>query len=96
MTTGAITYREWNAPANRTAHWLHALGIGEGDLVAVLAQNCVEYLDLWFACGKLGAIMQTLNWPLTAHELCGLLTDTHARTAGLWAPNSSRKSGRDP
>src|SRR4051812_6166254 len=72
----AITYREWNAQANRTAHWLRALGIGEGDLVAVLAQNCVAYLDIWFACGKLGAIVQTLNCRLTAHELCGLLADT--------------------
>src|SRR4051812_48256664 len=64
-----ITYREWNRAANRTAHWLRALGVGQGDLVAILAQNSVEYLDLWFACGKIGAIMQTLNWRLTAHEL---------------------------
>lgn len=70
-----ITYREWNHAANRAANWLRALGIGEGELVAVLAHNCVEYLDLWFACGKLGAIMQTLNWRLTPHELCGLLAD---------------------
>jgi fatty-acyl-CoA synthase len=72
----AITYREWNAQANRTAHWLRALGIGEGDLVAILAHNCVAYLDLWFACGKIGAIMQTLNTRLTAHELTLMLADT--------------------
>jgi fatty-acyl-CoA synthase len=70
-----ITYREWNRAANRTANWLASLGVGQGDLVAVLAANCVEYLDVWFACGKLGAIMQTLNWRLTAHELARLLKD---------------------
>src|SRR6476661_8075310 len=70
-----ITYREWNAAANQTANLLCDLGVGKGDRVAVLAMNCVEYLDLWFACGKLGAIMQTLNWRLTPHELSGLLAD---------------------
>jgi fatty-acyl-CoA synthase len=43
--------------------------------VAILAGNCVEYLDLVFACAKLGAILQTLNWRLTARELAELITD---------------------
>lgn len=73
------TYREWNRNANRTANWLASLGVKQGDLVAVLAINCVEYLDVWFACGKLGAIMQTLNWRLTAHELGGLLAEATPR-----------------
>ena len=71
----AITYREWNRAANRTAHLLCALGVGKGDRVAVLASNCVAYLDLWFACGKLGAILQTLNWRLAPAELAGLIAD---------------------
>ena len=41
--------------------------------------NCVEYLDVWFACGKLGAILQTLNWRLTPHELGGLIDDALPR-----------------
>jgi fatty-acyl-CoA synthase len=70
-----ITYRGWNRAANRTAHYLRALGVEKGDRVAVLAMNSVEYLDLWFACGKLGAILQTLNWRLTPHELAALVAD---------------------
>jgi fatty-acyl-CoA synthase len=70
-----ITYREWNREANRTANFLRELGVQQGDRVAVLALNCVEYLDVWFACGKLGAIMQTLNWRLTPNELAGLIDD---------------------
>ncbi len=71
-----ITYREWNRAANRTANYMcERLGIQKGDRVAVLAMNCVEYLDIWFACGKLGAILQTLNWRLTPAELSGLLED---------------------
>ncbi|EYF06607.1 acyl-CoA synthetase [Chondromyces apiculatus] len=69
----AITYRDWNLQTNRTAHLLQREGIRRGDRVAVLAKNCVEQLDLWFACGKLGAILQPLNWRLTPHELASLL-----------------------
>jgi fatty-acyl-CoA synthase len=81
-----VTYREWNRRANRTAHWLASLGVGQGDLVAILSMNCVEYLDVWFACGKLGAIMQTLNWRLAARELCALLAGVTPRVL-LYGPD---------
>lgn len=66
-----ISYAEWNANANRTAQLLRSLGVQKGDRVAILSQNCVEYLDIWFGCGKIGAILQALNWRLTVHELRG-------------------------
>ncbi|MGO9601139.1 MAG: acyl-CoA synthetase [Isosphaeraceae bacterium] len=78
-TKGAITYRQWNATANRTAWLLRELQVVKGDRVAILAANCVEYLDLWFACGKLGAILQTLNWRLTSHELGVLVEEVQPR-----------------
>jgi len=74
-----ITYRGWNLAANRAAQLLRTLGVTKGDRVAVLAHNCIEYLDLWFACGKLGAILQTLNWRLTPRELSGLIVDALPR-----------------
>ncbi len=71
-----ITYREWNHSANRTANFLRdCLGIHKGERVAVLAANSIEYLDLWFACGKVGAVIQLLNWRLTPTELAGLVAD---------------------
>ena len=70
-----ITYRQWNQAANRSAQFLRTLGAGKGDRVAILAHNCVEFLDVWFACGKLGAILQTLNWRLTPRELVELIRD---------------------
>ncbi|AKT36551.1 acyl-CoA synthetase [Chondromyces crocatus] len=71
-----LTYRDWNRQVNRTAHLLRQEGVTRGDRVAVLSKNCVEILDLWFACGKLGAIFQPLNWRLTASELAGLVART--------------------
>ncbi len=69
-----ITYRQWNQSANQTANYLHQrLRIEKGDLVAVLAKNSVSYLDIWFALGKLGGILQNLNWRLAAPELTRML-----------------------
>jgi fatty-acyl-CoA synthase len=74
-----IRYGEWNQQANQAAHLLQAHGVGKGDRVAILAYNCVEYLTLWFACGKIGAILQTLNWRLTPYELAALIADATPR-----------------
>jgi fatty-acyl-CoA synthase len=72
----AITFQAWNRNANQTANFLREqLGIQKGDRVAVLAMNSVEYLDIWFALGKLGAILQNLNWRLSPRELSDLLID---------------------
>lgn len=71
----SISYRAWNESAGRTANFLRSLGVAQGDRVAVLALNSVAYLDIWFACGKLGAIMQPMNYRLTTAELAALLAD---------------------
>lgn len=70
-----ITYRAWDEAAGRTANLLRSLGVQQGDRVAVLSLNCVAYLDIWFACAKLGAIMQPLNYRFTVAELAALLND---------------------
>jgi len=67
------SYAEWNKRANRTANYLRSLGIGKGDRVAVYAMNRPEYLDLFWAAPKIGAILQNLNWRLTVHELKGIV-----------------------
>ncbi len=70
-----VTFKEWNTRVNRTANYLRSLGVGKGDVVAVYASNCPEYLDLFWAAGKIGVILQNLNWRLTVHELRGTITD---------------------
>ncbi|MBT8093736.1 MAG: long-chain fatty acid--CoA ligase [Gammaproteobacteria bacterium] len=67
------TFAAWNERVNRTANYLRTLGVGKGDLVAVYAMNRLEYLDLFWAAPKIGAILQNLNWRLTVHELQGIV-----------------------
>ncbi|MBC7870101.1 MAG: long-chain fatty acid--CoA ligase [Chitinophagaceae bacterium] len=69
-----FTYSELNNRANRLANWLRdGAGIVKGDRVAVLANDGVEYLDAFFACGKLGAILVGLNRRLHWRELLQLV-----------------------
>jgi fatty-acyl-CoA synthase len=67
------TFAEWNARVNRTANFLRELGVRQGDRVAAYSSNRTEYLDLFWAAPKIGAILQNLNWRLTVHELAGIV-----------------------
>lgn len=70
---GRFTYRQMNRRANRVARWLlEVAGVGRGDRVGILAMNGVEFLDLLFACGKLGAIFVPFNWRSHPRELTEL------------------------
>jgi fatty-acyl-CoA synthase len=75
ITGRDLTYAAWNAQVNQTANFLRDLGVQVGDRVAVYATNSLPYLDVWMACGKIGAILQNLNWRLTPAELQGLIQD---------------------
>jgi fatty-acyl-CoA synthase len=75
-----ITYQGWNRRANRLANFFRdGLGIRKGDRVSIYATNRVEYLDTLFACNKLGAILQVLNWRLTPRELASIINDATPR-----------------
>ncbi len=70
-----VTFAAWNARVNCTANYLRSLDVEQGDRVSVYASNCPEYLDLFWAAGKIGAILHNLNWRLTVHELRGIVAD---------------------
>jgi fatty-acyl-CoA synthase len=69
------TYAAWYAHVVQTANYLRDLGVQTGDRVAVYATNAMPYLDIWMACGTIGAVLQNLNWRLTPAELQGLIQD---------------------
>jgi len=69
----STTFAEWDERVNRTANFLRSLGVEKGDRVAVYASNRPEYLDLFWAAPKTGAILQNLNWRLTVRELEGIV-----------------------
>ncbi len=64
-----LTYGALDRDSSRLGVELTRRGLSRGDRVAVLADNCPEYVTLLFACAKTGLIMTPLNWRLTAPEL---------------------------
>ncbi len=76
-----LSYKQWNAQVNQTAHFLRGkLGVKKGDRVTLLASNSVEYLDVWYACNKLGAVLQNMNWKLAVPEIEALIKDAKPKT----------------
>ncbi|MGD8307513.1 MAG: long-chain fatty acid--CoA ligase, partial [Ignavibacteria bacterium] len=73
------TFKTWNYLANQTANYLHSFGIEKGDIVSIYSTNCFEFLNIIFACGKIGAILHNLNWRLTVNELSEIMKDVNPK-----------------
>lgn len=74
-----IAYRALHRAANRTACWLQSLGIEKGDRLAVLLENCPEFIELYLACARLGAIFVPINFRLAAAEIDYLIKHCRPR-----------------
>lgn len=70
-----LSFSELDRRSSQAAGALAGQGISSGDRVALLARNCLEHFELFFACSKLGAIFLPLNWRLSAREIAGILKD---------------------
>ncbi|MBC7161149.1 MAG: AMP-binding protein [Immundisolibacter sp.] len=73
------TWGDMDRRADRLAAALQGLGIGKGDVCAVLAHDRVEVVEHWYACLKLGALRVGINWRYAAREMLHLLHDSSAR-----------------
>ena len=69
----AVTWGEYDAAANRWARWAEGLGIGKGDVVALMIANRPEYLFAWAGLAKLGAISALINTNLAGAPLAHCL-----------------------
>ena len=64
-----ITYGELDRRVNRVANGLLQAGLRKGDRIAVLLHNGPEFIELYFACARSGAIFVPLNNLLKPREL---------------------------
>ena len=75
----SMTFRAWNARACRLANALRGLGLVKGDRVAVLAYNCVEWLEIYAATAKAGMVAVPVNFRLVGAEIAYIVGDSGAR-----------------
>lgn len=79
-----MTYGELDKQVRSAAAGLRALGVKEGDRVAICLPNCPQHIVAYFAILKLGAIVVEHNPLYTAHELEHPFNDHGARVAIVW------------
>jgi acyl-CoA synthetase (AMP-forming)/AMP-acid ligase II len=75
----ALTFAQWNERSNSLANALLGLGLSKGDRVALLAYNCVEWLELYVALAKAGLVAVPINFRLTPPELEYIVANCEAR-----------------
>lgn len=79
-----LTYGELDKQVRSAAAGLRALGVKEGDHVAICLPNCPQHIIAYFAILKLGATVVEHNPLYTAHELEHPFNDHRARVAIVW------------
>lgn len=63
------TYAELDDAVDALAAGLSELGVGRGDIVAILGLNSPEYFMTTLACARLGAVFLPLNYRLHVEEI---------------------------
>ena len=74
-----LTYGEVSERVNALANALAGLGVGKGDMVAILQVNCPQYVEAYNATAKLGAIFVPLNFRAKKDELSYMLNNCEAK-----------------
>jgi len=73
---GAIyTFGDIDTRSNRLALLLAGRGLKQGDRLCVYLANCIELIDLYLACVKLGVIFVPINILYRERELAHILAD---------------------
>src|SRR6266540_260545 len=75
------TFRELHDRVGRIAAALTKHGFKAGDRLAILLPNEPDYIELVYACARLGVIVVPLNTRLSVKEIDGILDD--AKPGGL-------------
>lgn len=60
-----ITYADFEARANRFAHWGLSVGLKTGDTVALFMENRPDYIAFWTGMAKIAVRIALINYNLT-------------------------------
>ena len=73
------TYGEFDAKVNRLANALAGLGAEKGDCVSTMLYNGSEIVLTVYACARLGAVFNPLNYRLAAGDVSFILNDADSQ-----------------
>ncbi len=72
---GSFTFGEIDDRSNRMAALFQERGLEKGDRLCVYLSNCVELIDIYLACAKLGVIFVPINILYREREILHILAD---------------------
>ncbi len=75
-----ITYSELIGHVDSAASYLSGMGIGNGDRVNIMLPNIPQFVIMFYALMKIGAIVVQTNPMYSANEVRNELTDSGSRT----------------
>jgi malonyl-CoA/methylmalonyl-CoA synthetase len=76
---GEFTFGEIDSRSNRVANYLLHRGFVAGDRLCVYLSNCVEMIDLYLACAKMGVIFVPINILYRDREIAHIVGDAEPR-----------------
>ena len=79
--TRAMTFKLWNERACRFANALRGLGLSKGDRIAVLAYNCLEWVEIYAGAAKAGLVIVPINFRLVGPEIQYIVDNCRSRGA---------------
>jgi fatty-acyl-CoA synthase len=74
-----MTYAELDENSARLASALNRLGLGRGDVIAMLSDNTAEAFEIYWAAIRSGLYITAVNWHLAPEEAAYILADSGAR-----------------
>jgi long-chain acyl-CoA synthetase len=75
----ALTAGELLAASNQLVHGLRALGLKQGDCVAIVLPNSAPLIELYLAIAQAGWYLVPINHHLTASEISYIVQDSEAK-----------------
>ncbi len=92
-----MTYGELDERVRRLANGLRgSLGLDKGDRVGILSKNCIEFMEIFYACARCGLVAQPVNWRLGVEEMARILNDGDPRAlvySGEYADTAGQLRG---
>lgn len=81
-----FTWLEVNERVNRLANALVGLGLARGERLAIVSNNCNEFVETYFAAAKAGLVVVPMNVRLAAPEMTYILNQAGAKALVVQAP----------
>ena len=85
-----LSYGDLRTQVDRFAGGLAQLGVGKGDVVAILLPNLPEYPVVFLGIARVGAASTTLNPTYTSREIAAQLADSGASVVIITRRASTR------